>query len=210
MDLKSILKYISILLLFTFFNCTQIKKEKVLEIPIEKDKEIDVIIEVDSAKIMDSIQNITKKLKKIPKPGLFFLTDLIGKYPAQEKIFDNKYLAGRLKKIERFNFDNMKRDWNTENPLTIENQIIHSSGCRAHNCPDSGYELFVDLRNDNINIYFFMGNTLRVYKEKGWITLPKIYQNEIDVKMENAKIGSTSDDLTSKYSIQTKKTIHKN
>jgi len=204
---KTILRYISILLLFTFINCTQTKKEKVQEIPIEKNKEIEITKEIDSIQILDSIERsaIKKPAKKTVKPGLYFLTDLIGKYPTQENIFDNKYLAKRLKNIKRFNFDNMKRDWNTENPLTIKNQIIHSSGCRAHSCPDSGYELFVDLKNDNINIYFFMGNTLRVYKEKGWITLPKLYQDEIDIKMENAKIGSTSDDLTSKYSINPKK-----
>ncbi len=196
------IKFIPFLILIILYNCTDIKKER-SNIPVEKEKEIEIIKVVDSIQILDSaVEDLSKQnSKKTTKPGLFFLTDLIGKYPTQEKIFDNKYLAKRLKKIERFNFDNMVRDWNTENPISIENQIIHSSGCRAHSCPDSGYELFVDLKNDNINIYFFMGNTLRVYKEKGWIVLPKIYQDEIDIKMENAKIGSTSDDLTSKYSI---------
>lgn len=200
------LKFIPLLLLVLAYNCTNIQKEKT-SIPVAEEKTIEIKKPIDSIQIMDSIAklNTKKKIKKAPKPGLFFLTDLIGKYPTQEKIFDNKYLAKRLKKINRFNFDNMVRDWNTENPLTMVNQIIHSSGCRAHNCPDSGYELFVDLKNDNINIYYFMGNTLRVYKEKGWIILPKVYQDEIDIKMENAKIGSTSDDLTSKYSIYTKK-----
>ncbi|RLD77652.1 MAG: hypothetical protein DRJ07_14365 [Bacteroidetes bacterium] len=196
-----------LLLMASIFSCTEMKKEKSPVTPIETQKEVEITKVIDSIQILDSIERsaIKKPAKKTTKPGLYFLTDLIGKYPTQEKIFDNKYLAKRLKKIKRFNFDNMKRDWNTENPLTIENQIIHSSGCRAHSCPDSGYELFVDLKNDNINIYFFMGNTLRVYKEKGWITLPKLYQDEIDIKMENAKIGSTSDDLTSKYSINPKK-----
>jgi len=198
--------YVFFIILVTVFSCTEIKKEK-KSIPVTTDKEIEIIKDVDSIKVIDSIlENISKKkVKKTVKPGLFFLTDLIGKYPTQEKIFDNKYLSRRLKKIERFNFDNFVRDWNTETPISINNNIIHSSGCRAHNCPGSGYELFIDLKNDNINVYFFMGNTLRVYKEKGWITLPKAYEEELDIKMENAMIGSTSDDLTSKYSIYTKK-----
>ncbi len=198
---KNILKYISIFSLFVLFNCTQIKKEKTQEIPIKKDKEIKIIKKIDSIRIMDSIQNITKKSIKKSKPGLFFLTDLIGKYPTQEKIFDNKYLAGRLKKIQRFNFDNMKRDWNTETPITIEDRIIHASGCKSNNCPSSGYELFIDLKNDNINIYHFRSNTLRVHTEKDWITLPKGFSNEIEIKKSNAKIGSTSDDMESTYDI---------
>jgi hypothetical protein len=196
--------YVFFIVLVTVFGCAEIKKESV---PVTTDKEIEIIKDVDSIKVIDSIlENISKKkVKKTTKPGLYFLTDLIGKYPTQEKIFHNKYLKKRLRKIERFNFNNMVRDWNTETPISINNSIIHSSGCRAHNCPDSGYELFIDLKNDNINVYFFMGNTLRVYKEKGWITLPKAYEEELDIKMENAMIGSTSDDLTSKYSIYTKK-----
>jgi len=199
--------YVFFLLLVAVFSCTEIKKEKSPVTPIETKKEVEISKKIDSNQVIDPIESSTNKkiIKKTPKPGLFFLTDLIGKYPTQEKIFDNKYLSKRLKKMKSFNYDNMVRDWNTENPITIENQIIHSSGCRAHSCPDSGYELFIDLKNDNINIYFFMGNTLRVYKEKGWITLPKVYQDEIDIKMDNAKIGSTSDDLTSNYSINPKK-----
>ncbi len=196
----------SLLFITLFYNCTDIKKEK-SNIPVAKEKDIEIDKNVDSIQGIDSILEIPpkKKVKKTTKPGLFFLTDLIGKYPTQEHIFDNNYLKKRLKKIERFNYDNFVRDWNTETPISINNNIIHSSGCRAHKCPDSGYELFIDLKNDNINVYFFMGNTLRVYKEKGWIELPKSYEEELDIKMENAKIGSTSDDLTSKYSIYTDK-----
>ena len=199
--------FIVFLFLATLISCTSVKKEKAPGTPIEINKKVEIIKEIDSTQILDSIKKskTMKNVKKTTKPGLFFLTDLIGKYPTQEKIFDNEYLMKRLKKIERFNYDNMVRDWNTENPITIENQIIHSSGCRAHSCPDSGYELFIDLKNDNINIFFFMSNTLRVYTEKGWIDLPKIYEEELEIKKENAKIGSTSDDMTSKYSINYKK-----
>ena len=199
--------FIVFLFLATLISCTSVKKEKAPGTPIEINKKVEIIKEIDSTQILDSIKKskTMKNVKKTTKPGLFFLTDLIGKYPTQEKIFDNEYLMKRLKKIERFNYDNMVRDWNTENPITIENQIIHSSGCRAHSCPDSGYELFIDLKNDNINIFFFMSNTLRVYTEKGWIDLPKIYEEELEIKKENAKIGSTSDDMTSKYSINHKK-----
>ncbi len=201
---KTILRYISVLLLFTFINCTQTKKEKVQEIPIEKNKEIEITKEIDSIQILDSIERsaIKKPAKKTVKPGLYFLTDLIGKYPTQENIFDNKYLTKRLKNIKHFNFDNMKRDWNTETPITIEDQIIHASGCKSNNCPNSGYELFIDLKNDNINIYHFRSNTLRVYTEKDWITLPKGFSNEIEIKKFNAKIGSTSDDMESTYNIK--------
>jgi len=201
--------YIVFFLLIMMFSCTVIKKEKTPVTPVETKKEVDITKEIDSIQILDSIKKSTikKKAKKTTKPGLYFLTDLIGKYPTQEKIFENKYLKKRLKKIERFNYDNMVRDWNTETPISINNNIIHSSGCRAHKCPDSGYELFIDLKNNNINVYFFMGNTLRVYKEKGWIKLPKAYEEELDIKMDNAKIGSTSDSLVIRKNHLKKKKI---
>jgi hypothetical protein len=138
------------------------------------------------------------------KKGLFFLEDLEGKYPTQEKIFQNKELQRRLKKIRRLNYDLLVQNWNTETPITIENQIIHSSGCKSHDCPSSAFELFIDLKNNNINVYHFSNNSLRVYVEKGWIKLPPAFAEELEIKKENAKIGSTSDDIESKYDINAK------
>jgi hypothetical protein len=191
------LKYILFILLIVFYNCNQIKKEKIHE-PVENNKEIIIANEMDKDNLKGS-KEIAKTL-----PELFSINDFIGKYPTQVKLFENEILANRLKNINRLDYDSLIANWNTETPISIEDQIIHSSGCKAHNCPSNGYELFIDLKNDNINIYHFRSNTLRVYTEKEWITLPKMFQDEIDIKKSNAKIGSTSDDLQSTYTIYSK------
>ena len=186
------IKYLPFLLFLIFYNCDQIKKEKISE-PVENNNEIDK--EVDKSEL-EVVKVVAKTL-----PELFSLNDYIGKYPTQIKLFENEILASRLKKINRLDYDALVANWNTETPITIEDDIVHSSGCKAHDCPSSGYELFIDLKNDNINIYHFRGNTLRVYTEKEWITLPKGFNDEIETKKSNAKIGSTDDDMESTYNI---------
>ncbi|MEN8123637.1 MAG: hypothetical protein ABFR32_00800 [Bacteroidota bacterium] len=181
--------------LVLFYSCNTKEKNK---IPSEIEPEIELIEDSTETIIIEKTHEIK------PKPGLFFLTDLIGKYPTQEKIFENEILVNRLKKINRLNYDSMIANWNTETPITVEDQIIHSSGCKVNNCPSNGYELFIDLKNDNINIYHFNSNTLRVYTEKDWIELPKMYEEELDIKKSSAKIGSTSDDMESTYTIYSK------
>lgn len=202
------LKFIPFVLFILFYNCNKIKKEK-QSIPIETKQETEINTKPEKEKqIKINTEPENKKQLETNNeaiPELFFLNELLGKYPTQINLFDNTVLTGRLKKIEKLDFERLIAYWNVETPLTRENQIIHASGCKQHDCPSNGYELFIDLKNDNINIYHFSGNTLRVYKEKGWIELPKVYQNEIDIKMENAKIGSTSDDMESTYNITTKK-----
>jgi len=138
--------------------------------------------------------------KEVNQPSLSFLTELTGKYPSQENIFENEVLSKRLSELNNFNFDKMVKNWNKETPISIKDQIIHSSGCKDNDCPSNGYELFVDLENDNINVYYFRGNTLRVYTEKDWIELPKIFEDELEIKKSNAKIGSI-DDTDSTYDI---------
>jgi len=186
------LKYLSFLLFIVFYNCDQIKKEKINE-PVENNNELDKEVDKGELKV---VKVVAKTL-----PELFSLNDYIGKYPTQIKLFENEILASRLKNINRFDYNALVANWNTETPITIEDQIIHASGCKEHDCPSSGYELFIDLKNDNINIYHFRGNTLRVYTEKEWITLPKGFSDEIETKKSNAKIGSTGDDMESTYNI---------
>jgi len=184
------LKYFLLLFIFsTLSNCDQKAKDKNA---VETEKKLEIIEE-----------SISSKEEKT-QPELYFLHDLLGQYPTQADLFNNPVMINRLRKINRLNFDNLIANWNVETPLTKENQIIHASGCKKNNCPSSGYELFIDLENDNINIYHFKENTLRVYTEKDWIDLPKGFNDEIEIKKSNAKIGSMNDDMTSTYTIYSK------
>lgn len=191
------LKLIPFILGILFIRCNNIKKEKQTtptRIEIKQEIEEEIKIELKT--------NPQAETNNKAKPDSLYFNELIGKYPTQVNLFQNEILTSRLKNINRFDYDALIANWNTETPITIENQIIHSSGCKTHNCPSSGYEFFIDLKTDNINIYHFRGNTLRVYTEKDWIDLPENFNNEIETKKSNAKIGSNSDDMESTYNIK--------
>ena len=199
MFLKNV-NYILIIGFILFYNCNNNKKEN-QSIPTETKQEIEAETKQEIEINNEPKTNQQMEINSKSKPDSLYFNVLLGKYPTQVELFKNEILASRLKNINRFDYDALIANWNTETPITIEDQIIHASGCKAHNCPSSGYELFIDLKNNNINVYHFRSNTLRVYTEKDWISLPKGFSNEIETKKSNAKIGSTSDDMESTYNI---------
>jgi len=138
---------------------------------------------------------------EIPDTELGFMVTYEGKYAGQEKLFENEVLAARLKNLDRFNYDAMLQRWNTETPIVIEEGILHMSGCKQHDCPSSAYDFFLDLENDNINIYNFRSNMLRLYQESGMIELPPGFSREMEIKKSNARIGEI-DDTESTYSLE--------
>ncbi len=138
--------------------------------------------------------------REIPDTELGFLVTYEGKYATQEKLFENDILAARLKNLERFNYDSLLAFYNTETPVVIIDNIVHMSGCKQHDCPSNAYDFFIDVENDNINVYHFRSNMLKVYQEKGWIDLPPAFAEEMEIKKSNAKIGEI-DDTESTYSL---------
>ncbi|MCA0931810.1 hypothetical protein LCM02_05050 [Lutimonas saemankumensis] len=136
----------------------------------------------------------------VPDVPLGFLVTYEGKYATQEKLFEKEEFAQRLKSLDRFNYEALLKNYNTETPVTIVDQVVHMSGCRQHDCPASAYDFFIDLDNDNINIFHFRSNMLRVYQEKGFIELPPAFAKEMEIKKSNAGIGNT-ETTESKYEL---------
>lgn len=137
---------------------------------------------------------------KIPDTELGFLVTYESKYARQEGLFKNELLANRLKQLNRFNYDALLQFWNTETPIVIIDNIVHMSGCKQHSCPDNAYDFFIDLNNDNINIYYFRSNMLRIYKDKELIELPMEFAKEMEIKKSNARIGEV-EDTESRYKL---------
>lgn len=131
---------------------------------------------------------------------LGFLVTYKDKYATQENLFKNELIASRLKALDRFNYDALLETYNSETKINIIDNVVHMSGCKAKDCPSRGYEFFIDIKNDNINVLLFRSNMLKVYNEKGFIELPTQFAQELEYKKEQAKIGSI-DDTESDYSI---------
>lgn len=181
---------LAFILIATFLSCDKIKNAA-------NDKNDQTIEAVDA----DETHEVEAPQKVIPEVPLGFLVTYEGKYATQEKLFEKQELADRLKNLERFNYPILLQNYNTETPVVIVDGIVHMSGCKMHDCPSSAYDFFIDLENDNINVYHFRGNMLRIYNEKGWIDLPMAFANEMETKKTNAKIGST-DDIESEYTLE--------
>ena len=102
-----------------------------------------------------------------------------GKYPNQVKLLDIPDLNARLKKLLGGEFASMKKFWNVESPIEIENDILMTTGCEAHNCGSNHYFLFVDLKNDDINVYHQEETGTKHYYERGEIKLPTRFADEL-------------------------------
>ncbi|MND87840.1 hypothetical protein D3C80_798490 [compost metagenome] len=120
--------------------------------------------------------------------NLAYLKNEVGKIPYEAKLFDNEVLTTRLKALLGIEYDVMVKNWNVETPITSENEIIHTSGCKKHDCPGDAYDLYIDLKNDNINVYNMRGSKLILYKEKEEIALSGEMAKELNIKKENAGI----------------------
>ena len=179
-----------LVLIALILSCNKIKPEA--ELPVEPETEQKE--ELAPPEIKEEPAMV------IPDVPLGFLVTYNGKYAAQEKLFENKVLASRLKALKRFNYEALLQNYNTETPVTIVNNIVHMSGCKQHDCPSNAYDFFIDLDNDNINVYHFRSNMLKVYQEKGWIDLPAEFASEMETKKSNAGIGDP-DSIESKYAL---------
>lgn len=163
--------FLVFILMLSVISC---KKE---EEPLEQEKIHEILPDeklVSDKEVNDPIQ---------------LLKNLEGKYPRQEKLFDNKQVADRLQNLEGLDYEVFYQFWNTETPVEIEEGILHSSGCKQHDCPSANFELYWDLNNDVINVYHFRNNTLRIYQDKSRIELPQRLANELELKKDNAQIG---------------------
>ncbi|MFD1314374.1 hypothetical protein [Namhaeicola litoreus] len=182
---------------------TQVEKEGVQEVNSEVDDEVLVMPEVTEE---------AAEVEKEDLSGMNFLFPLKGKYATQENVFKNQTMQTRLKAIDGLNYDNLIVFWNTETPIEIQNDVVHMSGCKQHDCPSNAYDFFYDKKTDNINVYYFRNNSLRILNEKGIIELPVLFKEEIEVKKSNAKIGNVENN-TSVYDIndgkRTKEEIEK-
>ncbi len=180
-----------LILMSLFLSCDKIKSKT--EIPAEPVMEQPEVIETEVVEEEPAVV--------IPDVPLGFLLTYEGKYATQEKLFENEVLAARLKAIKKFNYDALLQNYNTETPIVIVDNIAHMSGCKEHNCPSSAYEFFIDLDNDNINIYHFRSNMLRIYQETERIELPAEFAADMEIQKDNAGIGDP-DRVESNYTLE--------
>lgn len=165
-------KSISLVMLssLVFFSC---KKETVKSVPTTDSTSIIThALQSDSAVInpADTLNDLTDK----SVIGTQFLT--------------KSSLAPRLQKLLGPDYNQMVEYWNTETPFEKQENVLHAWGCKKHDCSTYSYDLFIDVKNNKINVYKFEKSKLTVFKEDDFeIEIKDGFLKDLDVKRENVK-----------------------
>lgn len=133
----------------------------------------------------DGVQeSLTETEKPTPTEPLMPLTSFNGQYPMEVAFLDNPLIKNRIEKLMGADYADFRKYWNVETPIVVEDSVLSTTGCEEHNCAANLYDLQIDLKNDNINIYHF-SSEIKSYKEKGDIVLPNGLAKDFEIMKGN-------------------------
>ncbi|REC46786.1 hypothetical protein [Chryseobacterium pennipullorum] len=154
-------------LLVTAVSC---KKEVKTESSVSTDtlatvlpKDSVVVAQTDSATVTTPTPSSTPVLAEN------IITKSVGKYPHDIKLFEDKNITARLKKLVGNQYDEMVKNFNVESPVSSENGIYKLSGCKQHDCPGYSTSIYFDAHNDNLNVSIDKNEQVTHFAEKGKI-----------------------------------------
>jgi len=146
---------------------------------------------VKSIPATDSTSIITHSLKSdsaVINPS-DTLNNLVDKSVIGTHLLTESTLSPRLKSLLGTDYDQMVKHWNTETPFTKEGEILHASGCKQHDCNTYSYDLYIDTKNNKINVYKFSQSKLTVFAEDDYrIVLKDSLLQDLNTKKLNANI----------------------
>jgi len=117
------------------------------------------------------------------------LNDLVDKSVIGTQFLTKSSLAPRLKKLLGADYEQMVKYWNTETPFEKQENILHAWGCKQHDCSTYLYDLFIDVKNNKINVYKFEKSKLTIFKEDDFeIEIKDNFLKDLNVKKENVKV----------------------
>lgn len=166
-------KYIPLVLLCSsiFFSC---KKEIIKEVP-----------KTDSTSIRTEVLKADSIVLN-PNDSLYNLVD---KSVIGTQFLTKSSLAPRLKNLLGSDYDQMVKNWNTETPFEKQDNILHAWGCKQHDCNTYSYDLYIDVKNNKINVYKFAESKLTVFKEDNFdIEIKDEFLKNLNIKKQNTNI----------------------
>jgi len=117
------------------------------------------------------------------------LNDLVDKSVIGTQFLTKSSLAPRLKKLLGADYEQMVKYWNTETPFEKQENILHAWGCKQHDCSTYSYDLFIDVKNNKINVYKFEKSKLTIFKEDDFeIEIKDNFLKDLNVKKENVEV----------------------
>ncbi|OXA80316.1 hypothetical protein B0A65_06700 [Flavobacterium frigidimaris] len=117
------------------------------------------------------------------------LSNLVDKSVIGTHLLTESSISSRLKTLLGTDYEQMVKYWNTETPFTKEGDILHASGCKQHDCNTYSYDLYIDTKNNKINVYKFSQSKLTLFAEDDHqIVLKDSLLQDLNTKKQNANI----------------------
>lgn len=117
-------------------------------------------------KAMDNVQTPKAiEAKASVKKSLDEAKTFVGKKPTEIKLFDQLNLGQRLEKLLGNEFSDFKADWNDDNFIAQDGEILYFTGCRKGACADNKYFILLDIMENNINVINIRNGRPRSFEE---------------------------------------------
>ena len=142
----------------------------------KKETKIDTSSSKDSLATMAK-DSVTIKTDSANSSTRNIITNNIGKYPHDIKLFENKDFADRVKKITGAQYDEMFKNFNVESQIVSENGIYKVTGCKQHDCPGYSTSIFYDSKNDNLNVAIDKNGKVTDFTEKEKIKVTEVLKS---------------------------------
>nr|WP_315031398.1 hypothetical protein [uncultured Chryseobacterium sp.] len=153
------------------------KKETKIEASVGKDS-LNTTMSMDSTATPKTDSTATSSATKSSATTESIITKNGGKYPHEIKLFEDKALSDRLKKVVGKDYDEMVKSFNVESPIVSEDGIYKLHGCKQHDCPGYATSIYYDSKNDNLNVSIDKNGKVTDFAEKGKIAVSKTLETK--------------------------------
>lgn len=112
----------------------------------------------------------------ITPASLDYMKAYNGKTATAVKLLEDPLLAARIKKLTgETPFEFMKQNWNTETPITVDNDILIAKACKTNECGSTESIILIDLAKNVVFAGIKEKGQVQTYSENGTIN-PAIMQ----------------------------------
>jgi len=103
----------------------------------------------------------------------------VGKTASEIKLWQNKEVDPRLRKLMGADYATMKKFWNVETPLKKFGDFLMMTGCEQDNCAENRYVILMSTSGGNMNVVHIGKDTIKDWKEYSDIVLPPPFAEEL-------------------------------
>lgn len=111
--------------------------------------------------------------------------EIVGKTVSEIKLWENRSVDQRLKRLMGAEYSTMRKSWNVETPIKKFGDFLMMTGCGKNNCAENQYVIFMDMGAGTINVIHIGKGTTKERKDDV-MDLPPPFVEEL-AKMKSRK-----------------------